>query len=402
MVPAMHLARTSRRAPARAAVLALGLTLSWLPAGTAGAAPGPTVVVSGLDNPRGLVLGKKGQLFVGEAGHAGPTCTAVQGETGPLCIGFTSRISSVALKSGKRTTVVDGLPSLGSAVGSTGVDGVSYNDGVVSGIVTFSPQGVPPDVCVGAPEPACSKAVKKARRNLGDLIQPRKDDVTTVAEVGRYNYDYIVANKTRLDPANPDFRPGDSNPYGITAGPKDGWYVVDAGSNTLNLVTRKGKVTVLAYLPNPPGPADRFPYDSVPTCVATAGHAVWVGTLAGQVFRWDGHAMTQVADRSDGLTAINGCGTDKAGNLYVSNIFGLTPDTFFAPHTGFLNKVTPGGTVTLVKGSKGLSYPAGVVVDRDGSLLVAVQSICPKKLSLVGPKDPPVCDAPGQVVRLTP
>ncbi|MCW2587293.1 MAG: hypothetical protein JWN55_2809, partial [Frankiales bacterium] len=30
------------------------------------------------------------------------------------------------------------------------------------------------------------------------------------------------------------------------------------------------------------------------------------------------------------------------------------------------------------------------------------QSICPKKLSLVGPKDPPVCDAPGQVVRLTP
>ncbi|MGZ6793307.1 MAG: hypothetical protein ACXVFV_10180, partial [Mycobacteriales bacterium] len=162
-----------------------------------------------------------------------------------------------------------------------------------------------------------------------------------------------------------------------------------------------GAVTVLAYLPDPPGPADqRFPYDAVPTCVATApGGAVWVGTLSGRVFRWDGHAATLVADRTDGLTALNGCGTDAAGNLYASNIFGVTPETFFAPHTGFVSRITPSGAVTTVAGSEGLSYPAGIAV-AGSSLYVAVQSICPKDLSLVGPADPPVCDAPGQVVRL--
>ena len=74
--------------------------------------------------------------------------------------------------------------------------------------------------------------------------------------------------------------------------------------------------------------------------------------------------------------------------------------TFFAPHSGSLGKVTSSGVVTTVAGSEGLSYPAGIAADRKGSLFVAVQSICPKDLALVGPGDPPFCDQPGQVVRL--
>ena len=58
-------------------------------------------------------------------------------------------------------------------------------------------------------------------------------------------------------------------------------------------------------------------------------------------------------------------------------------------------------TVVLsLAASLSLSYPAGIAVDRKGSLFVAVQSICPKDLALVGPGDPPFCDQPGQVVRL--
>ena len=380
----------------------LSVTQSMLPNANASPAPvGPVLVASGLDNPRGLVFGDNGLLYVGEAGHAGPTCTAGPGEIGPTCIGFTSRISSIRTSNGKRRTVIDGLPSIGTAVASTGIDGVAFDDGQVAGIITGSPQGVPPDACTGQPEPACSQAVAKAKRRLGDLVVAQDGKAKTEAEVGRFNYQWIVDHKATVDPANPDFRPGDSNPYGITAGPNDGWYVVDAGSNTLDYVDRRGKIKVLTYLPNPPGAADqRFPYDAVPTCVATSGRTVWIGTLSGQVYRWDGHTATLVADRGDGLTAISGCGTDRAGNLYVSNLFGLTQQTFFAPHSGSVSKVTPSGVVTTVAGSEGLSYPAGIAVDRKGSLFVAVQSICPKDLALVGPGDPPFCDQPGQVVRL--
>lgn len=385
---------------------AVALTLSWLPGvPAAAAATGPTVVVSGLDNPRGLALDDHGRLVVGEAGHAGPVCTASPGELGPTCLGFTSRISTVDLRSGHRRTLAGGFPSIGTAVGATGVDGVTVNRHKVYGIITGSPAGVPAGACGAGASPGCSAAVARAKTELGDLVRVlgQSGRHTTVADVGAFDYQWVVDHKAALGVTdNPDFQPGDANPYGVTAGPRGGFYVADAGSNTLDYVSHEGRIRVLAYLPDPPGPADqRFPYDAVPTCVATTGSgAVWVGTLSGRVFRWDGHAATLVADRTDGLTALNGCATDAHGNLYASNIFGVTQQTFFAPHTGFVSKITPSGVVTTVPGSEGLSFPAGIAVTRH-ALYVAVQSICPKDLALVGPADPPVCDATGQVVRLT-
>jgi hypothetical protein len=50
--------------------------------------PAVTVVMSGLDNPRGLALGRNGTLYVAEAGRGG---------TGPCALtGRTSRISAPA------------------------------------------------------------------------------------------------------------------------------------------------------------------------------------------------------------------------------------------------------------------------------------------------------------------
>ncbi len=391
-----------RRAVAAISIAAtVALTQAMLPAGSALADPeGPVLVASGLDNPRGLVFGDDGRLYVGEAGHAGPTCTGSEGENGPLCLGFTSRISSIVTGTGERRTVVDRLVSIGTAVAATGIDGVAFDDGYVAGIVTGSPQGVPADACDGSSAPDCAQVVAKAKTQFGDLKLVIGKTPKTLAEVGTFDYQYVVDHKATLDPDNPDFNPGDANPYGITTAPHDSWYVVDAGSNTLDLVDEDGKMTVLAYLPNPPGPPDqRFPYDAVPTCVAARGANVWIGTLSGEVYRWNGGGLKLVADRNDGTAAINGCGMDKAGNLYVANIFGVTPETFFAPHSGSVMKITPAGAVTTVAGSQGLSYPSGIAVSGH-QLFVAVQSICPKNLSLVGPDDPPVCDKPGQVVRL--
>jgi hypothetical protein len=391
-----------RRATAVLSVAAtLSLTQALLPNGTAVADPSaPVLVASGLDNPRGLALGDDGLLYVGESGHAGPTCTSIPGEGGgPTCLGFTSRISSIRTSNGARQTVTDGLPSVGTAVGATGIDGIAFDDDQVAGIMTGSPQGIPANACDGQPQPACDQTVAKVKRRLGDLILVSDEHkAKSAAEVGRYDYQYIADHKATLDPSNPDFNPADSNPYGIAPGPNDGWYVADAGANTLDLVDEHGKVSVLAYFPTPP---DRnFPQDAVPTCVVPTKNAVWVGTLSGQVYRYANHALTLVAGRSNGLTTVNGCAADKAGNLYVSSIFGITPDTFFAPHSGVINMVTSAGVVTTVAGSQGLSYPAGLAI-KGHKLYVAVQSICPKDLALVGPNDPPVCDNPGQVVRLT-
>ena len=61
-------------------------------AGIALAGPNVTVVMTGLDDPRGLAFGRDGALYVAEAGRggAGP-CVVVLGAT--LCYGPTGAVS---------------------------------------------------------------------------------------------------------------------------------------------------------------------------------------------------------------------------------------------------------------------------------------------------------------------
>jgi hypothetical protein len=392
------------------AVTTMALGLVMLPGAVPAQAHGQDgsteqkVVATGLDNPRGLSFGRNGLLYVGEAGHAGPLCIGA-GETGPECIGQTSLIGSVDVRTGRHRTVVGGLISVGSAVASTGVDGVSAAHGRVYGIITGSPGGVPASPCAGSTVADCQSQVDRALSQLGNLIVTNGHGYRTVAGVGAFDYLFVVSNKAALDANNPDFAPGDANPYGVLK-VSGGTYVVDAGSNTLDFVNDRGEVRVLrtddgkpVYLPNPPGPADqRFPYDSVPTCVVKQGDNVIMGTLSGELWRYDGHTLVQVANRSDGLTAINGCAVARNGDVIVSNIFGATPDTLFTPNTGSVMKVTADGAVSTL--AQGLNFPAGVAVDRHGRVYVAINSVCPKDLDLVGPADPPFCQDTGAVLRL--
>jgi hypothetical protein len=398
------------------AVLAGASTALVGPPGVAAAqARDMTTIVSGLDNPRGLAFDRNGRLIVGEAGHAGPLCVG-PGELGPECIGLTSRISRVNVSNGKRTTVVDGLPSVGTAVASTGVDGVATVGRRIFGIVTASPFALPEDPCdhlVAATATAtvtasvtasCPKVLGAANRLLGDLIVVDRGHVRSVADVGTYDYAWVVAHKAELGAtANPDFMPGDANPYAI-APTTGGMYVVDAGANTLGFADPYGNVRVLktddgkpVYFPDPPGaPDQRFPYDAVPTCVIASGSNVYVGSLSGSLWRYDGHTVTLVADRSDGLTALNGCDMAEDGSIIASNIFGLG-DALFTPSSGSIVRITPAGAVTTL--ASGVNFPGGVAVD-GRSAYVVVNSVCPKSLSLVGPTDPPWCTQTGSIVRL--
>ncbi len=394
----------SRRNTRVAAVAALAIGSVVLSAPQAGAQARTaahrdfTVVARGLDNPRGLSVLPSGNLVVGEAGHAGTDACFPGGPEGTLCIGFTSQISVIDVATGRHRPIVKGLVSGGDGpIGTTGVDGVSTVGGRVFGILTGSPQGAPPAAaCAG--DAGCLATRARAKAQVGKLIQAKWDGSwTSIADVGRFNYRYIVRNKARLDPDNPDFTPGDSNPYGVDATAK-GAYVVDGGSNTLDWVSSSGDITVLAYLPNPPGlPTERFPYDAVPTCVVATDRAVYVADLAGRLWTWTKRAgLRQVALPDGRLHATNGCAADAHGNVYVVDMFaGFDPDFGFAPMTGSVVKVTPSGRSWVV--ARGLNLPGGIAVDGD-DVYVSNNAVCPADVTGLPPQ---LCPSSGQVVRLS-
>jgi len=74
------------------------------------------VVVSGLDNPRGLAFGPEGGLYIAQAGRGGDGPCG-PGPEGIRCYGESGTISRYDPKTGNVTDVVTGLPSLATEEG---------------------------------------------------------------------------------------------------------------------------------------------------------------------------------------------------------------------------------------------------------------------------------------------
>ena len=84
-----------------------------------------SVVLTGLDNPRGLAFGPDGALYIAQAGSGG------DGRCGPApegtrCYGNTGVITRYDLRTGTTTDVVTGLPSLATEEG--GMFAIGPND----------------------------------------------------------------------------------------------------------------------------------------------------------------------------------------------------------------------------------------------------------------------------------
>src|SRR5436190_8376719 len=73
------------------------------------AAPTTIVVMSGLDNPRGLAFGPEGALYVAEAGRGGSGPCAVLRGAVQSCYGATGAVSR--LWRGQQDRIATGLPS---------------------------------------------------------------------------------------------------------------------------------------------------------------------------------------------------------------------------------------------------------------------------------------------------
>jgi hypothetical protein len=357
-------------------------------------------VATGLDNPRGLALLGDHTLAIAEAGHAGPVCLA-PGQ----CLGLNGRVTRLELGERERTVLASGLPSFSGPFGAFGIGGVAVQDGQLFFVVGLNPQsfGNPADDCQGqADVRACIALVTTFVRESGRLDRVASLHANHgwhhVAAVGRFDFDYAAKHP---DPGNPEFMPGDADPFGLIAGPSDGFYVVDAASNTLDLVSQAGKIRVLAPVPDPPTHQPIF--DAAPTCAARVPNGdLFVGTESNTLWRWDGHALTKVLEGGK-IGQVIGCTADRHGNIFVANltsqIRGSFPNFNEKPFDGSIVKVTPRLVTSFV--ATGLNYPTGLTLGEDGALYVALNGLCPKDLTLLtsGNAPPGACPEPGKVVR---
>lgn len=397
-----------RRIRRAAVAVLLPATLVMSSAGVASAgdttdAPYRTVV-EGLRNPRGLTFDEH-RLYVAESGEAGDVCFdgIATEEGGSLCAGLSGRISRIDTRTGARRDVVTGLLSIGEPLFAIGATGVAKSDDRIVGLMGGNDVGVPPaDLCGGTAP--CRKVVRAAQKQLGHLFQSaRNGRATWKQDVGAFNYQWTIDNKATIgagDPSyqpgwadNPDFQPGDANPYGL-AGSRGGQYVVDGGSNTLTFVPRRGTPRVVAAFPNPTvGPAANA-YDAVPTCVAPTRGNVVVADLNGSIYLVNGTSVTlapSAVTSNDGsfLVAAGGCAADRKGNVYISDIYAGSVIKL-AVKTMTTSWVLPPGT---------LNFPSGVAVGEDNALFVSNNSVCPSFPTPVGP-DNPCGGLTGSIVKI--
>ena len=334
----------------------------------ASVASAPTLVAAGFDSPRGVNF-FKGKLVVGEAGHGGKNCIPASPPATPLtCFGRTSQISWVDTATKTHSTLVDHLISVAEFRGegpgeALGVDGISARDGRLMAIVGVFPQAFAGFQCA-AGDAECAADVDAAKEEAGALLSVKASGSwRKVAGVGEFDFNW-TADKAPQE--------HDANPYGVLA-VNGGSYVADAGSNTLNFVSKRGEITILHHFawrnPDPAG----FPSDDVPTCVVRVDDGLWVATLSGHLYRVvDGTSATLVPNPL--LKHVTGCTKDEEGNVYFVNMWS-TP-TFPSPFTGDIVKLSSDdGTSSVIAG--GLNFPNMDVVGPDGDLYFSADSVCP-------------------------
>lgn len=355
-----------------AGAVAVALVLTGAPA--ASAATGAhhkrsvTVIASGLDNPRGIAVGKHGWLYVAEAGRGGEG-PCIQGPEGEQCLGATSALTAVPLwhkRGAKPHRVITGLPSLAAEGGSRAI-----------GLHDISPSGSGLLATIGG------AFNLETRESLG----PGAELMGHVVKLRPHAHHHAVkpiADLNAYEAAeNPDGGEVDSNPYGILATPS-GAYVTDAGGNDLLKVRKSGKISTVAVfgpriVPSPFPPPAEIPMQAVPTTVTRGPDgALYVGELTGFPFVKGAARIWRIVPGhqpevyATGFTNIIDIAFDRWGRLLVLQI---SKDLLADDPNGALIRVDVrhGGKRTELAAGK-LTFPGGLVVAKDGAIYVTNKS----------------------------
>jgi hypothetical protein len=334
----------------------LGLTLVLAP-GSANAQANITVVMSGLDNPRGLAFGPDGGLYVAESGRGGTGPSIVLPPNETVFYGTSGAVSR--LLGGVQQRVLTGLPSLALASGGNA-------RGLVD--IGFGASGEAFGLIGWGGNPALRSNLGAAGSDFARLVRlplAGGGTVDEIANIGAYELS-----------ANPDSGAPDTNPYGLLVTPAGGFALADAGGNDILGVTAAGVVSTLSVLPPNPTPPM---FQAVPTSLALGPDgAYYLGQLTGvpfvpgaaNVYRLD----PTTGDRTiaySGFTNIIDLTFGADGSLYVLQVSrdGLASPT--GPVPGALIRIDPATGVRTTIASAGLNFPDGVVTGPDGALYVS-------------------------------
>jgi hypothetical protein len=334
-------------------ILALVVLLAVALSAAGGAAAATTsIVMSGLDNPRGLAFGPEGALYVAEAGRGGPgPCILLRPPQLPFCYGPTGAVSR--LWRGEQERIATGLPSHAGPTGeATGPHDISFlGRGGSYVTIGLGFEGQP------------RSALADVGDQFGWLVHlSASGGWKPIADIAAYEF-----------ATNPGSGLLDSNPYGLLAEPGSR-IVADAGANALLRVAANGDISTEAVFPSR---AQGRPTDAVPTAVEVGPDgAYYVAELSGVPFAAGtaniyrlvpGQAPTV---RWSGFTTVIDIAFGPDGSLYV--LEHSTGPVFFAL-PGRLLKVAPDGTRTTVV--DGLTRPGSVAVGPDAALYVSNRSI---------------------------
>jgi hypothetical protein len=353
------------------AVVIAGVVALLLTGGTAAASPvaaplpaNVTVLASGLNNPRGLVFGPDGQLYVAEGGLGGTAMNTVGlcqqvPVAGPYTSGGDSAsISRVDPRTGVVTWVATNLPSSQTSLAL---------GGLVSGVADVAFIGNTLYAMISGA--GCSHGLAGTSNAI---LRVNPDGSTTqVANLSEFLMTHPVANP---EPSTP---PGDFEPDGT-------WYGMAAKGNALyalepnhqemdRIQTANGHMSrVVDFSKTFVAPADW----RGPTAITRDGGSFYVGTLmpfpivpgTAQVFKVNpGGRFTLFAS---GLTTVLGLAVDSRDRLYA--LESMTAPGFPGPGelgTGQVVRIGPSGTQTVI--ATGLSFPTGMTFGPDGALYVS-------------------------------
>jgi hypothetical protein len=319
---------------------------------------GATTVMTGLDNPRGIVFGPGGgdddddddgggaALYVAEAGEGG-SGPCVQPPPPPPrppeCYGPTGAISQ--LRHGIQRRIVTGLPSHAPPDGreATGPHDLTVRGGI--------------HVTLGlAMNPALRAGFGPGGSDFGKLVRIRGNGWRVVADLAAYEA-----------ARNPDNGPPDSNPYGLlrTGG---AFYVAEGGGNTLLRVRQNGSISTVAVLPSRPQGRDT---DSVPTVVVRGPDGMlYVGELTGFPFPSGAARIYRIVGGTaevwrTGFTMIVDMVFARDGSLYVLQFSTGGPGQ--APPGSVIRVEPTGPPVTVITG---LEQPTSLAFGPDCKLYV--------------------------------
>ena len=362
--------------------------------------PDASVVMCGLDNPRGLAFNDDA-LLVAEAGRGGLDLGNLDcfiGQAGGTrCFGPNGAISR--LWNGTQERIATGFPSHANVRGqqAIGPNDIAIVQGQGARFGLDLPEAAPECaagcayVVIGLQQPPATRERSPLFSNFAKLARMTvAGDWGYIADLGAYEAahdpDQIFYSPPKLD----------TNPYGLLVEPGGrSVLITDAGANSLLRVGAVGELspldgmgfsTTAVFAPHPTG-AD----DTVPTSVvAGPDGALYVGELTGfplipnisRVYRVGRGAAPEIC--LDGFTQIMDLAFDETGDLYVLQFTGslvrVSPAT--APSRDLCARYAEGVRSVV---ASGFTMPTAIAIGPDGAVYVSNRGTQP---------------GTGQVVRL--